>query len=71
MASASPMVAACIAQAQSDALIQTDVAFNMYVPQLETIVKSALTSLSTSALISGADQTVIKAQLALAAGDSG
>jgi hypothetical protein len=43
----------------------------MYVPQLEAIVKSTLKAVATSSLISGTDQAVITAQLALAAGDSG
>jgi len=71
MASLSPMVQACIVQAQADGISNSAVAGGLYVPQLEAVIKSTLTALTVSALISGADQAVIKAQLALAAGDSG
>ena len=63
------MITACIAQAQADGLANTDVAFNMYVPQLEHIIVSTLKALSVSSLISGADQTILLAQIALAAAD--
>ena len=71
MASASPLVAACITQIQSDALANSDIANSLYIPQMEAIIKSTLTAVAASNLISGADQTIIKAQLALTAADSG
>ncbi len=69
MASASAMVEACVTQCVSDALANSDLATGLYRPQIEKFVISTMTSLSVNSSISGADQTVLKAQIAIAAGD--
>lgn len=63
MASNSPLVQACIVQVQADGVANN-------VPAIEAITKSVLKAVAASALISGADQTVINAQLTLALTDS-
>jgi hypothetical protein len=70
MTSASPLVQACIVQAQADALASSDIAVGLYLPQLEAIIESTLKAVAASALISGTGQTTVTNQLALAAADS-
>jgi hypothetical protein len=70
MASGSPLVQACIVQIQADGQ-SGDIGNGLYLPQLETIIKSTLKAVAASALMTGADQAVVTAQLALAATDQG
>lgn len=64
------MVNRMIALAVNNGIASNDYAATMYVPQLESIVRSCIQELITDPLVSGADQAVFQTQYNLSLQDS-